>query len=268
MSIADDIRPKNKKKKTRHLSKAPSVKRDEIDKENSKVKDDNFEININNVPKYSDDPFIFDHQDDTDNEETVDKEPEIKKTKKEATRNKKKRNPMTKWVVILVIVLVSLLVYQNYSYILDLFVSEESVPKEESEANSLYDNDYVSETEDTQSYDATTDERASSIETETSTTSENDTFERSSLNISVLNGNGITGSAKTVKTTLETAGYSVSNVSNALKFSYTNTTLYYNTGKSKEAEEMKDVLADRTCELYENRSVAGNYDIVVVVGAN
>ena len=273
MGIANDISPKKHK-----------GKKADISKENTKVEGENFEININNVPKYADDPFVFDHLEEESSDdphkletevptESVRKEP--KEAKEEDSRSeqekyfgdqkKKKGNPMTKWVVFLVIVLVLLLLYQNYSYIKGFFSSDKTSSSEESKSDSLYENDYTTETLDT-TPESEVPEETESIDETTSTTVT--TIDRASQSISVLNGNGISGSAKVVKTTLETAGFSVSHVGNALKFSYLNTEIFYNTGKIAEAEDMKSVLTSRTVEIFENSSVAGNYDIVVVVGAN
>ena len=288
MGIANDISPK-KQKKTHLSGEAPAstvggspTEREANSKKNTKVEGENFEININNVPKYADDPFVFDHhEEEAENPDTfrkeagvptegVDKEknePENLSEQKEyfGDQGKKKGNPMTKWVVFLIIILVLLLVYQNYSYIEGFFNSEIDSKTEESNESSLYENDYTTETLDTtEENESITDESETNEESTTSSIA----TDRASLNISVLNGNGISGSAKEVKTMLESVGFSISHVGNALKFSYVNTNIYYNNGKVTEAEDLKNALLNRTCELFENSSVTGNYDMVVVVGMN
>lgn len=262
MGIANDISPKNKK-----------VKRD-ITKNNAKIGGENFERNINNVPKYSDDPFIFDHDEfqKTDDEAYEEKDNKLESPEKGAEKDSissaKKGNPMTKWVIILVLVLISLLVYQNYSFISNIFSSNDNIQESDS-PNTVYDNDYESKIDDTGSIEKEENSTTESVSNELSDSLNTaSAIDRSSLKISVLNGNGITSSAKEVKTILEAAGYIVSNVSNALKFSYINTSIYYNVNKLDEAEDLKSVLTNRTCDLYENSSVAGSYDIVVVVGKN
>ncbi len=259
MGIASDISSKNQRKKK------------DIAKKETNLKGENFEININNVPKYSDDPFVFDHHDDKEDDESEENEGQEEKVEaKEYFGNEKphKGNPMTKWVVILIIILVTLIVYQNYSYILSFFNISDNQTDDSLEMESPYDNDYATETQTQEEVDNSTPEESTSDQPINDTSATTTAIDRSALKISVLNGNGISGSAKTVKVDLETAGYSVLNVGNALKFSYANTAIYYNTDKIVEAEELKDVLSNRTCDLHENSGVAGNYDIVVVVGTN
>lgn len=88
----------------------------------------------------------------------------------------------------------------------------------------------------------------------------------SGLKVSVLNGNGISGSAATVKDTLVAAGYTIDRVANASNFAYQSTTIYYATGKKPEADALAQVLSSRTVVLYLNNAVVGSRDIVVVVG--
>ena len=259
MGIANDISPKKK-----------STRKD-ISKDNSKVAGENFEININNVPKYTDDPFVFDHnekQDDTPESEEAEKKEkgkEIEHKEYFGNNGEKKGNPMTKWVVFLIIILILLLLYQNYSFVSGIFSKDKSENAKEVSNESLYENDYTTETLNTTSESDVAQESATEEDTATTTTP---TIDRASLNISVLNGNGISGSAKEVKTTIESAGFSVSHVGNALKFSYINTEIYYNIGKVTEAEDLKSVITNRIVGISENSSITGNYDMVVVVGAN
>ncbi len=253
MGIANDISPKKQTKKA------------DITKKDTKVEGENFEININNTPKYSDDPFVFDHHEE---EETEEKQAEEEKTKEEkeyfGNHPKKTNNPMAKWVVFLIIILVFLLFYQNYSYFEGFFAGENNNETEENNSGSFYENDYTAETLDTTQENAPADAKSEETDTSILVTA---TIDRASQSISILNGNGVSGSADEVKTTLESSGFSISHVGNALKFSYVNTEIFYNIDKMAEAEDLKSTLTDRTCEIFENSSVAGNYDIVVVVGA-
>lgn len=90
-------------------------------------------------------------------------------------------------------------------------------------------------------------------------------IDKKSIKMSVLNGNGVTNSAVVVKNTLVKAGFTVSAVANAKKFTYATTIIYYKTGKEAEAELVKTALAARsvTTELYDG---IGSYDLQVVVG--
>jgi hypothetical protein len=91
------------------------------------------------------------------------------------------------------------------------------------------------------------------------------TVDKKSIKMNVLNGNGISNSAVAVKNILVKAGFTVSSVANAKKFTYPTTIVYYKTGKEAEANLVKDALSTRsvTTELYDS---IGTYDLQVVVG--
>lgn len=91
------------------------------------------------------------------------------------------------------------------------------------------------------------------------------TIDKKSIKMNVLNGNGISNSAVAVKNILVKAGFTVSSVANARKFTYPTTIVYYKTGKEAEAELVKDALSTRsvTTELYDG---IGSLDLQVVVG--
>ncbi|MEI7792353.1 MAG: LytR C-terminal domain-containing protein [Candidatus Berkelbacteria bacterium] len=91
------------------------------------------------------------------------------------------------------------------------------------------------------------------------------TIDKKAIKMNVLNGNGISNSAVLVKNILVKAGFTVSSVTNAKKFTYPTTIVYYKTGKEAEAELVKDALSTRsvTTELYDG---IGSLDVQVVVG--
>lgn len=89
---------------------------------------------------------------------------------------------------------------------------------------------------------------------------------KSTIKLEVLNGNGINGSAAAVKASLEKLGFSVSKLTNARNFNYAESIIYYKTGKQAEAELVKDALTGRTVTIQNSDSVAGSYDVVLVVG--
>lgn len=91
------------------------------------------------------------------------------------------------------------------------------------------------------------------------------TIDKKSIKMNVLNGNGITNSAVVVKNILVKAGFTVSSVANAKRFTYPTTIVYYKTGKEAEAELVKEALSTRsvTTELYDG---IGSLDLQVVVG--
>ena len=82
----------------------------------------------------------------------------------------------------------------------------------------------------------------------------------------VLNGNGISGSASSVRDQLVAAGFVVDKVANASRFTYTKTTIYFKTGKDAEAELVKSALTGHDVESFNNDAVVGDYDVIVVVG--
>ncbi len=100
--------------------------------------------------------------------------------------------------------------------------------------------------------------------TKTSTATTN-TIDKRSISIKVLNGSGKTGAANTIKTELEKQGFSVSAIGTANN-SYSQSIIYYKTDENKaKAQMVKDALTSINCTLQKS-SVAGVYDVLVVVG--
>ncbi|MFA5927347.1 MAG: LytR C-terminal domain-containing protein [Patescibacteria group bacterium] len=126
----------------------------------------------------------------------------------------------------------------------------------------------------TQDYAASTGDSATSGSTSipsttvtpTQSQTSTSTTDKSKISIKVLNGNGVKNSADEVRDTLTAAGFSVSSVKNARTFSYATTIIYYQTNKKAEAELVKDALASRTASIEASDSLAGEYNVVVVVG--
>jgi len=181
-------------------------------------------------------------------------------------QGKKTGNPMTKWVVLLILILIGLLVWQNYSKILDLIgLNKTSNPSTESSlsdySSSSSGTDYTNKSNPAANSSAPTADQSQSATTATAPT-----IDKTKITIEVLNGNGISGTAAKVKNQLVNAGFTVDKVANAYKFTYQSTIIYYKTGKSGEADLVKTALSDRQSETNNNDSVVGNYDIAVVVG--
>ncbi|MCX6808526.1 MAG: LytR C-terminal domain-containing protein [Candidatus Berkelbacteria bacterium] len=93
-------------------------------------------------------------------------------------------------------------------------------------------------------------------------------LDKSKVLLEVLNGNGITGSAAKVVTALKAAGFKIAKTTNAKRFTYTKTEIYYKTGKIDAANAVATALSSRQTELVEDSTTAGIYDVVVVVGKN
>lgn len=160
------------------------------------------------------------------------------------------------------IIIIGIIIYQNYT---DIRLSLSQVPNDSSSESTA---SYVSEPPQS----TTSEESATSATTTTTTpTADADAATaaaqaKAALQVEVLNGNGISGSAESVKSTLIASGYTVVKVANAKTFTYTKTYIYYKTGKSAEATALAGVLANRSCTTQLSDTIAGTYDIVVVVG--
>lgn len=175
----------------------------------------------------------------------------------------KKGNPMTKWVILLVLILIALLAWQNWDKISSLIgLNNQNSAKEDANLeeynSSVSGTDYTTGSTPTDTSGASTSPEA--------TQSQTPTIDKSQITIQILNGNGITGSAASVKNTLVSAGFTVDSVLNAYKFTYQTSIIYYKTGQSAEADAIKQALPNRQLELINDDEIAGNYDIVVVVG--
>jgi len=196
----------------------------------------------------------------------------------------KKSHLLTIIIVLFVFLLATLLVLQNLDQIKELIgMSTKKTDSSESsnagveiigsqDVNSANDAGTANQTTSTaESSSASTDQPAASttpaVTTPAATTTPlASTKSVSAVTIKVLNGNGISGSAAKVKTTLEAAGYTVGSVTNASKFTYTKTIIYYNTNLKTEADAIAKVLSARQTEVTESATITGTSDIVVVVG--
>jgi len=180
----------------------------------------------------------------------------------------------SKWILSLCIfALAGLVVYQNYEMIgqkIGLLGKEEPVEKTEKEETYTGTSSATSETSTTTPAATTTPATTAPATTTptTSTVAATQTIDKSLISLSVLNGNGITGSADAVADTLKAVGFNPTNITNARKFTYTDTIIYYQTGKLAEAQLVEDVLSARTTSLEESNTIAGKYNVVVVVGKN
>ncbi|MEI8143584.1 MAG: LytR C-terminal domain-containing protein [Candidatus Berkelbacteria bacterium] len=115
------------------------------------------------------------------------------------------------------------------------------------------------------SYSVSSSSSSSSI-APTSSSSSSSTATISKMTIKVLNGSGVAGAAETVKANLTKLGYTVGFIGNANSFGYATSMIYYKTGKVAQATEIKNTLPTLSITLNENSTIAGVYDVVVVVG--
>lgn len=172
---------------------------------------------------------------------------------------------------------IAALITQNYGSLADFFSNSQDLSSDSSQEKGveiISSQDYTDSSEQ-QNAESTIPNNTQNTTTETATvqpqaapSTASETATNASVKLRVLNGNGISGSAATIKDILVAAGYTVDKVSNATNFNYTNTTIYYNTGKSAQAESVKKTLSSYSVVLYENPGVTKTYDIIVVAGKN
>lgn len=85
--------------------------------------------------------------------------------------------------------------------------------------------------------------------------------------IRVVNGNGKSGEASSVKTTLEAAGFKVDSIGNASR-TYDQTTIYYASGKEDLANALAEAIKDKyDATTKESDSTVGNNDAVIALGS-
>lgn len=261
MGISDDIKPKKSPQKTEDDAK-------------DHIKDPN-EVIIHHKEPEIDYPYLRDPELDQREEDFFESDspkenlPDKTETEQDIQNRPEKKhgNPMTKWVVLLILILIALLVWQNYSKIAEItglskLLNSSSESNLESYNSDLQGTDYTSQADsNTNTANSNADQNQTSA-TETPAV----TIDKSIITIEILNGNGISGSAGTVKDLLVQAGFTVDKVANANSFKYEKTIIYFKTGKNAEAELIKNSLSSRQCEISNDDSIVGNYDIVVVVG--
>lgn len=180
-----------------------------------------------------------------------------------------------KLISVFAILLIIIVLYQNYSDIKTSLKDEKNKINGTSNTKTAAGDDYYNGEKDSNTSENKTDQSVSSTEasqtpssTEANSTAETQvaTTNKADLNIKVLNGNGTAGTAEKTKQALETAGYKVSKVANAKTFSYKTSYIYFKNGKDSQANEIKSLLSNLSITLEKSDSIVGNYDIVVVVG--
>lgn len=268
MGISNDIRPKIKRKIISEPIPEPEVEAPKLEAGEEEVL-----VRHQDVPAYNrfDAPAEVEEEIDdffaTGHQEEEPAHPQIPKRAKPSGKSLKII------IIILTLLLIAILIKQNlktiYKYIgIDELVGTTDSNETTSNPYENLDTDYTkSNSSATSTPAAATTTPADTATQPSTTTAVTPTLDKVSAKVSVLNGNGVKGSAVAVKGTLETAGYTISNTANARVFTYATTMVYYKTGKSDFAKDIKKTLADRTVELEESNSIAGTYDLVVVVGA-
>jgi cytoskeletal protein RodZ len=251
MGISDDIVPKRPHHHTQ---------RDVDSVEDSEVK----------LPHFVEDKIASESKNDSDQEEAEDffkKETEPVPDKKPA--KKRSIGRFMNWVaILLIIILFGYLLIQNFHKIESIVTGSNKTTSNTNTASQ--DTTSTSSDQSTteinpQDYTATS--TAQDTTTTTTPTATTPTLDKTSFTLQVLNGNGVSGSAASVKSALVAAGFNVTNTTNAKSFSYTQTYVYFKTGKDEAAAAVKDALSSRTVTTELSDTIAKTYDIVVVVGS-
>ncbi|MFA7244363.1 MAG: LytR C-terminal domain-containing protein [Patescibacteria group bacterium] len=270
MGIADDIRPKKNKKKIAEESeevKEPEIGDGELvsishGKGHDFVASDieeQLEREKNERNEYDEDS---EYDEDNEHENMSDYFYRNSRIKEPKT---KRKGSFGKWLIlILVLALVGIIIWQNLDSIKSYFGIANSKENTNTDNSNLYSDFSVNSSSQPTSQPTVQENTTPNASSDSTAAAE--TPDKSIYTISVLNGNGIKGSAAGVTSALANAGYTVTNTGNALKFSYINSIVYYKTGKADVANAIKTVLSDRTIELSEDNTITGNYDIVIVVG--
>lgn len=191
--------------------------------------------------------------DQLENNDDIADEEKPKKPKRGGSR-------LIKWIVLFLIVLIIIIIWQNYSRIIGLFSSNaDGETSEQSDDVAYYDNSEVDYANGDTSEDSASTE---TVESDATTT----TIDKTSIALQVLNGSGVTGAAATANQVLVDAGFTVSSTTNAKKFTYESTIIYYKTGKDAEANLVAETLSGYVTSVENEDSIMGTYDVIVVIG--
>jgi len=274
MGISDDIKPK----KSHHPQKRSADVHVPIFKDMYDEKDidlDNFEpeekkLDPKSLEQLENDFFDYEYKHDNKRQQEkkdiyIDEAEEKKPTPKNH-HHKKNSTKATFWLITLA--LLGLLIWQNYPEIVSA-VKNKFFKKSATETvaeNNKTDEYYTGEKVDNTTTEDTS-ATATSTETAPETTTAAPTIDKSSVIMEVLNGNGIKGSADTIRDQLVTAGFKVSRVTNAKNFNYATSIIYFKTGKDAEANIIKEILTNLQTTTQNSDSIVGDYDVIVVVGA-
>lgn len=280
MGIGNDIRPKRKFSYANHNQHANF----EHEKTKEKEPQPKFEEEGTEIPIITDEvPSFKDIENLEDSFFQEDKKPEKHQIEHKFVNNdikQPKRFPGKQIIAILFIILFGLVIYQNFDSIKDLCQPKEQTQTvedtiETENIEDIYESETPATTETTPMTPTTTTPTTTTPATTTpattttpTTTTPTTTTTNRTFTLEVLNGNGVAGSATTIKNILVKAGFKVDAIGTASKSNYTNTNIYYKTGYEAEAARVKNALSSRTCVLQKSDTIAKNYNVVVVVGKN
>ena len=270
MGIGNDIKPKRPHQTTPHRPKAPtpqieeevvSIKHEEapeVEVEKPKRHFDSFAVpDLIPVDEVEELDHLKNNFFDEDDHTFLDHK---KKPHPADDKKQKAFNFFKKYLIwIFVLILAAVIIWQNFDTIAP------KIDNEEKEATNTTDKYVITPAEETTETPTTTPAPAATP-APTTTPAVDNAAAKSALSLVVLNGNGIAGSADKISATLKAAGFLPSKTANAKNFNYTDTYIYYRTGKAAEAQLVKDALPNQSCILEESTTLAGKYEVTVVVG--
>lgn len=258
MGIAHDIRPKRNK---HHDAEEVFVPKNLIPKEKNEPKQDP----INPTPTKEDSAIP---ENDTLRGKLEDEFFETKPQTK--TIPKSAQSEHKTWKIILWIILfITIIAYAAYESNRRLrrstssSASDSSTDKTTTYTGEIIPQDYTSSDTTTQTTESPA---AQSTATATTPTESVPSATITPPVIKLLNGNGIVGAAQKAKDILEKAGYSVNTIGNAKKFTYTQTYIYYKTGREETAKAIQTTLSDYDTILQLSDAIVGTNDLVIVIG--
>jgi len=302
MGIGDDIKPQKedslKEIDTENALEGEDIAeeaRDQSESETNSEKEGSVEIPIDKTGKtppvyediFKDNKAPFEHLTDKNPQTIKEEKNEQDKGKAidglpPASEPKKKSHILRNIIIVICVLILAFIVYSNIDNIKTLLGSEspaETGDEGTSGVEIISGQDYTSvnsESTDSEennspssSTETTETENTDTVEPQPTTTepsNETASFDKSALSIRVLNGNGVNGSAAVLADILRADGYTIAEVTNASRFTYENTTIYYGTGKLEAAEAVKVLLSDYSVLSYENPTVVANYDLIIVTG--
>lgn len=255
MGISDDIVPKYRPRQSHEYL-------NHLEHNDSHQEDHDYDLPIIDEEK-SDEPTKNAAADTDDFFERKEIVPERPAKKTAPKKNVKKVSSLI--AGLLLIALLGYLIVSNYQKIKSLLTKSSATPAASTETKSDQSSNFTSEIKP-QDYTATSSETTEQTNTAKTATTDSTAIDKKSFKIQILNGNGITSSASVIKKTLENAGFTIANTGNAKSFSYSQTYIYFKTGKDQGAELVKSALTGRSIVTENSDTIAKTYDIVIVVG--
>ncbi len=263
MGISDDISPKNKKNNIAIRISSGAInsgeetnKHSELDK-NKSLSDEFFKPNTNS--------------------KSLDKESSSTADLSNGKLNNFVHTLDKRYLWLLLIPIIAIVLLQNFSSIRNVLSKKDSSTNSNvSSDGKVYNGEIIPQdytTGDATNQNINSNTAAPTVTpTPTPTTQQNSntpaTINKAAIKIKVLNGNGISKSAAAIKSELVKGGFKVALVTNADNFKYPTTKIYYKTGDQAEATLARTALTSRSATIEQSDSIAGTYDLVVLVGKN